>query len=268
MRKPCGRARSRLFVGLVARVLPACSGDPPSGGTHAGRGNVTAGNSNGGQLATAGAVSTGSGSAGTSPVSIGNGGTSNTPGTNAGSGGKLTDEGGASANAPHGIPDDATVVMFLIDGLQTATVQTAVANGATNIKFLIDNGVTAESVYTTSPAARAQLPDGTLPWDNATSGNVAAHTGCHLFESNDMDDIFLAAKAAGIKAMFAGGDANYGVFTTPEIKYSGKLEDAVVVAHAVDRLKSDHVRLIRLHLQRIRDFWSGPASQTTPTTPS
>lgn len=26
----------------------------------------------------------------------------------------------------------------------------------------------------------------------------------------------------------------------------------------------DHVRLIRLHLQRIRDFWSGPSSETTP----
>jgi len=92
--------------------------------------------------------------------------------------------------------------MFLIDGLQAATVSTAVANGATNIKFLIDNGVTAQSVYTTSPAATAQLPDGTLPWDNATSGHVAAR-----------------------------------------------------------------VRLIRLHLQRIRDFWGGPASETTPTSP-
>ncbi len=157
--------------------------------------------------------------------------------------------------------------MFYIDGLQTATVQTGIANGATNIKFLLDNGVTAQTMYTTSPATKAALADGSLPWGGATSGNVAAHTGTHLFESNKMDDIFLAAKAAGIKSVYAGGDANYSVFTTADFHYSGMLTDAEVVQDAIDRLKSDHVRLIRLHLQRIRDFWDGPSSETTASSP-
>lgn len=265
MRKPDLRACSRLTIAIFSLVVTACAGDQPGSSAGAAGAGPSAGSSSAGKVGSAGAASSaGTGAAGSNGS---NGGNDSAGTSSAGSGGKLTGGAGASSNTPHGIPDDATVVMFLIDGLQTATVQTAVANGATNLKFLIDNGVTAQSVYTTSPAARAELPDGTLPWDNATSGNVAAHTGCHLFESNDMDDIFLAAKAAGIKALFAGGDANYGVFTTPEIKYSGKLEDAVVVQHAIDHLKTDQVRLIRLHLQRIRDFWSGPASQTTPTSP-
>ena len=269
MRKLGSRARSRLTIAAFGLVLAACGEE--QAGTTGQAGTANAGNDSAGQVGAAGAATTSAGTgavAGGGSVSAGNGGGNASAGARtAGTGGKLTGDAGSTAANPHGIPDDATVVMFLIDGLQTATVQTAVANGANNIKFLIDNGVTAQSVYTTSPAAKAQLPDGSLPWQNATSGNVAAHTGCHLFESNDMDDIFLAAKAAGIKAMFAGGDANYGVFTTPEIKYSGKLEDAVVVQRAIDHLKADKVRLIRLHLQRIRDFWSGPASETTPSSP-
>src|SRR6188472_1930827 len=41
------------------------------------------------------------------------------------------------------------------------------------------------------------------------------------------------------------------------------LSDADVVQHAIDHVTADKARLVRLHLQRIRDFWSGPADETT-----
>ena len=102
--------------------------------------------------------------------------------------------------------------------------RTAAANGAANIKFVIDNGVTVQTAHSTSPAARASLPDDTLPLGNATSGNVAVHTGTHLFESDTkgMDDIFIAARAAGIKSVFAGGDANYMAFTSADFNYAAR----------------------------------------------
>jgi hypothetical protein len=257
------RARRGFKIAFLGLFMAACGSEQRAGTATSTGGNVSGGSPGAGQNSVAGSATAGAATAG---VGSSNGGSGAGAGT-AGSAGELTGDAGAGSTEPHGIPDDATVVLFLIDGLQTATVQTGIANGADNIKFLIDNGVTAQTVYTTSPAARAQLPDGTLPWDNATSGNVAFHTGCHLFESNQMDDIFLAAKKAGIKSVFAGGDANYGVFTTADFEYSGNLPDAEVVQDVIDRLASDHVRLMRLHLQRIRDFWDGPTSETTATSP-
>ncbi len=256
------RARACLKIAFLGVVLAACSNQQPGASSSTQAGNGSSGAPGGGQVSQTG------GSPGGGGATAG----SSSGGSNAGTGPAVTGgapsgDAGAPSTDPYGIPDDATVLLFLIDGLQTAAVQTSVANGADNIKFLIDNGVTAETVYTTSPAPRAALPGGALPWDNATSGNVAVHTGCHLFESNQMDDIFTAAKKVGIKSLFAGGDANYAVFTTSDFEFSGKLPDAEVVQHAIDLVKSDKVRLIRLHLQRLRDFWSGPSSQTTAGSP-
>jgi len=173
--------------------------------------------------------------------------------------------GGSAGSSGGGLAASPTVVLFLIDGLQSDAVATGAANGADNIKFLIDNGVSADTVYATSPAPRLQLPDASLPWGNATSGNVGIHTGCHLFESSQMDDIFLAATKAGIKSVFSGGDANYAAFKTPDFEYAGNISDAEVVQNGIDHLKNDGARLIRLHLQRIRDSWSGPAGKTNPS---
>jgi hypothetical protein len=157
-----------------------------------------------------------------------------------------------------------TVVLFLIDGLMSDAAMTAAANGATNLKMVIDEGVRAEVFHSTSPATLVRLPDGALPWGRATSGNVAVHTGCHLFESSQMDDIFLAARAAGIKSVFAGGDANYAPFVNADFHYADNLSDEVVVQRGIDHLRKDGVRLLRLHLQRVRDDWSGPAGKTDP----
>jgi hypothetical protein len=41
----------------------------------------------------------------------------------------------------------------------------------------------------------------------------------------------------------------------------------VVVQRAIDHLKNDGVRLLRLHLQRVRDDWTGPAGKTDPQSP-
>jgi hypothetical protein len=160
---------------------------------------------------------------------------------------------------------EATVVLFFVDGLQPAAVRTAIGAGAVNLRLVVDGGVTAETSYATSPAARLVVPPALQPWGNATSGNVAAHTGCHLNESSDMDDIFLAARRAGIRSVFAGNDANYSVFTNADFHYAGAFSDAEVLQHGVTHLKADHARLIRLHFQRIRDFWAGPASATDPS---
>ena len=104
------------------------------------------------------------------------------------------------------------VVQFMVDGIDHNSVKTAVAAGATTLGSLLKQGVTAETYYCTSPAPRLALPDGSLPWGGSTSSNVAMHTGTHLFESYNIDDIFLSAKRAGIVSVFAGGSRNYAIF--------------------------------------------------------
>jgi hypothetical protein len=109
-----------------------------------------------------------------------------------------------------------------------------------------------------------QLPDGSLPWGTTTSANVAMHTGCHLFESRKMDDIFLSARRAGIVSVFAGGAANYSVFETADHLYYGNLSDEEVVERGIQEFTRHGARLIRLHLQRIRDEWRGPEDTRNP----
>lgn len=167
--------------------------------------------------------------------------------------------GGAGAVDPA-----TTVVLFLIDGLQADAARTAAANGANNLKMIIEGGVTVTQAHSTSPAARTNLPNGSLPWGNATSGNIAVHTGTHVYEAGPggLDDIFQAAKAAGIKSVFSGGDANYMGLNTADFKYAMTIDDAPVVERAIMHLKNDKVRLLRLHLQQVRQFWTGPAGKT------
>jgi hypothetical protein len=180
------------------------------------------------------------------------------------------------ANAPlevldGGQPDrgtsiKATVIIFVIDGLMADTAKTAAQNGATNLKTIFDSGVQVETVRTTSPSVRVELPGGIRPWGNATSGNVSMHTGTHLFEadSSGMDDIFLATKALGIKSVYSGGDNNYGIFKTATFNFGKQMEDQEVVEQAIKHLRSDGARLFRLHLQRVRDVWKGIADKTNP----
>ena len=159
---------------------------------------------------------------------------------------------------------DITVLVFIIDGLESDAAKAAAASGAGNLKFLIENGVWVEEAYSTSPAPRAYLPDGSRPWGGTTSSNIAIHTGTHVFESRQMDDIFLSARRGHIKSVFAGGAGNYDVFTTADFYYSGQLSDSVVVQHGIDHFRNDGARLIRLHLQQIRNFWSGPEDKLDP----
>ena len=153
---------------------------------------------------------------------------------------------------------DPTVLVFIIDGLQSDAAKVAAANGAGNLKFLMENGVCVREAYCTSPAPRMFLPDGSLPWGTSSSPNVAIHTGTHVFESRLIDDTFLSARRAHIKSLFAGGADNYKEFTTPDFCYAGSLTDSDVVQYGMYHFKNDGTRLIRLHLQQIRDSWSGP----------
>lgn len=163
--------------------------------------------------------------------------------------------------------DKPVVLVFIIDGLQRDAAEAAAANGAVNLRFLIDNGVYVREAYCTSPAPRMFLPDGSLPWGTSSSPNVAMHTGTHVFESRKMDDIFLSARRSNIKSVFAGGADNYREFTTPDFCYAGSLTDSAVVQYGIDHFLNDGARLIRLHLQQIRDSWSGPEDKLKPGSP-
>ena len=158
------------------------------------------------------------------------------------------------------------VVQFMIDGIDANTVRTAVASGATALGELLKQGVTVDTYYCTSPAPRLQLPDGTLPWGGSTSSNVAMHTGTHLYESRNIDDIFLSARRAGIVSVFAGGSRNYAVFDNATHLYYGgnELTDEIVVERGLQHLTKDNARLLRLHLQHIRNAWQGPSDTTDP----
>jgi hypothetical protein len=161
---------------------------------------------------------------------------------------------------------DPVVVQFMIDGIDANAVRTAVASGATALGTLLQQGVTVDTYYCTSPAPRLQLPDGSRPWGGSTSSNVAMHTGTHLFESPAIDDIFLSASRAGIVSVFAGGSENYAIFKNATHLYYGgrELTDEIVVARGLEHLNASKARLLRLHLQHIRDAWNGPTDTTNP----
>jgi hypothetical protein len=173
----------------------------------------------------------------------------------------LTFTGRSLASAP-------VAVLFVIDGLQSDAAAVAMSNGAANLKSLHDNGVWVEEAYCSSPSPHLRLPDGSLPWGTSSPPNVAMHTGTHVFESRQMDDIFLAARRAGIKSVFSGGADNYKEFNTADYCYaSSKDPDSITVQHALDHFRDDGVRLIRLHIQRIRNHWKGPEEKTRPDSP-
>lgn len=289
-----GLLRAALIASLSWGSISACGtasapeagpSAPKGGGAPAGAGSSSLGGSAGTGGTSGRAALTGTaglteqerpfatGGAGTDGGRLGVGGSkSEDPGPHGGASGSQG-QGGLSADAmggsaAGGAPGNprTTVVIFMIDGLMADTARTAAAHGATQIQFVIDNGVSVQTTHSTSPTPRIELPDGSRPWGSATSGNVAVHTGTHLFEapSAGMDDIFKATKASGISSVYAGGDRNYSIFKAATFNYGAKMEDEEVVQKAIDHLKNDGVRLIRLHLQRLRDHWKGPADRTDP----
>jgi hypothetical protein len=157
------------------------------------------------------------------------------------------------------------MLVFIVDGLQTDAAKTAMENGASNLKFLYDNGVWVEEAYCVSPAPLLILPDSSLPWSTSSPPNVAMHTGTHIFESRQMDDIFLEARKSGIKSVFSGGAHNYKEFNTADYcLFLDNLTDSVVVQFGIDHFLKDNSRLIRLHLQKARRYWDGPQCKTDP----
>jgi Type I phosphodiesterase / nucleotide pyrophosphatase len=157
------------------------------------------------------------------------------------------------------------VVQFMIDGIDPNTVRTAVAAGATTLGSLLKQGVTVQTYYCASPAPRLELPDGSLPEGGSTAAIVALHTGTHLFESSNIDDIFLSARRAGIKSVMAGGSPNYVTFKNADFLYYGNdLTDQQVVEHGLRHFRQDDARFLHLHLQHIRDHWHGPSDTTSP----
>jgi hypothetical protein len=163
-----------------------------------------------------------------------------------------------------GSPAKTTVLMFIVDGLQSDAARVAIANGAVNMKFLADSGVCVEEVYCVSPAVRLYLPDSSLPWGTSSPPNVAMHTGTHVFESRRMDDVFLAARRAGVKSVFSGAAENYSVFNTADYCYAVSNTDSIVVDFAMDHFQKNGVRLLSLHIQETRSHWTGPDDKLRP----
>lgn len=161
-------------------------------------------------------------------------------------------------------PAQRTFLLFIIDGLQSDAAKAAINNGASILKFLSDNGVTAEEVYCSSPSGRLYLPDNSMPWGTAAPPNVAMHTGTHVFESRQMDDIFLAARRTGIKSVFSGSAENYKVFNTADFCFAQSNADSAAIEFAISHLKTDHVRLLSIHVQETRRNWTGPLEKLQP----
>jgi len=164
----------------------------------------------------------------------------------------------------NGNAGEPVVLVYIIDGLQKDAAEVAASNGAKNLAYLMRSGVVVREAYCTSPAPRMYLPDGSLPWGTSSSPNVAMHTGTHVFESRKMDDIFLSSRRAGIKSVFAGGAENYNEFTTPDFCLAGPYSDSAVVDYGMKHFLEDGTRLIRLHLQQIRNSWTGPEDKLRP----
>jgi hypothetical protein len=156
------------------------------------------------------------------------------------------------------------VIQFIIDGLMKDATETAIAAGAENLKYFALNGVVVEDAYSNSPVGRVKLPDGSEPWGGASPPNIGMHTGTHVFETQELDDIFLSARRQGIKSVYVGGHTLYDVFTTSDIHYAEIMPDQKVVELGIKHIKEDGARLVRLHLQQIRDFWKGPKGKTNP----
>jgi hypothetical protein len=158
-----------------------------------------------------------------------------------------------------------TLLLFIIDGIQSDAIKVAMANGAVNFKFLYDNGVWVDHAYSVSPSPYLRLPDGSLPWGTSSPPNVAMHTGTHVFESRNMDDIFLEGRKVHIKSVFAGGASNYKDFNTADFFYcSNSCTDSFLVQFGIDHFKNDGARLIEIHTQRIRNHWHGPKDKLEP----
>jgi len=156
------------------------------------------------------------------------------------------------------------VVQFIIDGLMKDAVETAIKAGAENLKYFVNNGVVFEDAYSNSPVGRVRLPDGIEPWGGASPPNIGMHTGMHVFENQDLDDIFLSAKRKDIKSVYIGGHTLYDVFTTADFHYAEIMSDQNVVDLGIKHIKDNGVRLVRLHLQEIRSSWNGPEGKTNP----
>jgi hypothetical protein len=170
----------------------------------------------------------------------------------------------ASAPAGPRVPNPI-VIQLMIDGADANTLRTAIAAGAKTVGGLVAQSTITQTYYCSSPAARLQLPDGSLPEGGSTAAIVALHTGTHLFESPNIDDIFSSAHRAGIKSVMAGGSPNYVTFKNADFLYYGNdLTDQQTIDHGLEHLNRDGARLLHLHLQHIRDHWKGPADTTNP----
>ena len=117
------RAVSCVKIVCFGLFIAACGGEEQSPASGSAGANVSGSAPSGGQLSAGGGAS-----AGITTGGAGNGTGGQSVSTAAGATGEVAGGGGSASADPSGIPDDATVVLFLIDGLQTATTGTLLTN--------------------------------------------------------------------------------------------------------------------------------------------
>ena len=62
------------------------------------------------------------------------------------------------------------------------------------------------------------------------------HTGTHIFESREMDDIFLAARKENITSVFSGADDDYKIFDTADYSFcSSAVSDSTIVKFGIEQ---------------------------------
>jgi hypothetical protein len=93
----------------------------------------------------------------------------------------------------------------------------------------------------------------------STSSNVGTHTGTHLFESYNIDEIF--QRAPRRKPHVLGGSRNYAIQERDAPVLRRRATDALVVI-TLQHLTKDNA-VSRLH-QHIRNAWKGPGDTTNP----
>ena len=161
---------------------------------------------------------------------------------------------------------DPVVMQFMIDGIDANSVRTAVASGATALGALLKEGVTL-----TRTTARARRRACSSPMALCRGAAARARTwpctrALTCSSRRNIDDIFLSARRVGIVSVFAGGSQNYAIFKNATHLYYGgnELTDEIVVDRGLQHLTKDNARLLRLHLQHIRNAWKGPATPPIP----
>ena len=169
------------------------------------------------------------------------------------------------------------VVHFMVDGIDANTVRTATAQRRHDAGLAAQGGCRPPTPTT----ARARRPGSIFPTARVPGAAARARTSrCtrgRICSSRTTSTISFSARGGRASCRCSRADRRTTRSSrTPTHLYYGanELTDAMVVDHGLQHLTKDNARLLRLHLQHIRNAWRGPVqhdrtrSQSTSSTSS